>query len=198
MAVLAFAAGCRPGEKARMEPVYDKLTGKLALLKYDSNGDGTVDTWSYMDGLRVLRIEIDSNEDGKIDRWEYYGEGQRLKKIGSSRANDGKADTWSYPAAGGTIDRVDVSTRRDGTVTRTEHYAHDELVSAEEDADEDGRIDRWETYDNGRLASVAFDTLHRGAPDRRMIYGADGTARLEVDAGGGRFRPVGSASAPGR
>jgi hypothetical protein len=187
---LTIAAGCRASGKARIEPVYNKLTGRLELLKYDSNGDGRIDTWSYMDGLRVLRIEIDANEDGKIDRWEYYGDAQTLEKIGSSRADDGNVDTWSYPAADGTVERVDVSTRRNGRPTRTEHYAHDILVSAEEDTDEDGRFDRWETYDNGRLASVAFDTRHRGTPDRRMMYSADGTARLEIDAGGGRFLPI--------
>ena len=61
-------------------------------------------------------------------------------------------------------------------------------MAAEEDSDEDGKIDKWETYDGDRLASVAFDTQHRGTADRRLIYGADGTARLEVDlAGDGHF-----------
>ena len=69
-----------------MSPEYDKTTGKLTLLKYDSDGDGKVDTWSYMDGPRVMRIEIDKNEDGKIDRWEYYDANQKLEKIGTSRA----------------------------------------------------------------------------------------------------------------
>ena len=52
-----------------MTAEYDKVTGKLSLLKYDSDGNGKVDTWSYMDGPRVVRIEIDKNEDGKIDYW---------------------------------------------------------------------------------------------------------------------------------
>jgi len=35
---------------------------------------------------------------------------------------------------------------------------------------------------------VAFDTRHRGAPDRRLVYGADGAVRVEVDpAGDGHF-----------
>ena len=75
-----------------------------------------------------------------------------------------------------------MSTRRDGKVTRVEHYQQkNALVRAEEDTDGDGKIDKWETYDGDRLASVAFDTLHRGTPDRRLIYGPNGTARLEVD-----------------
>jgi hypothetical protein len=186
--VLTIGAGCRSRESTAIEPVYDKQTGKLQLLKYDSNGDGKVDTWSYMDGARVMRIEIDRDEDGTLDRWEYYDAEQKLEKTGTSRANDGIEDAWVYAAPDGAIARIEVSTRRDGTITRTEHYEKDALVRADEDSDEDGRTDKWETYDAGRLISVAFDTTHRGTPDRRLMYGADGSVRLEVDAAGdGQF-----------
>jgi hypothetical protein len=174
-----------------MTAEYDKTTGKLKLLKYDSDGNGTVDTWSYMDGARVVRIEIDKNEDGKIDRWEYYDANQKLVRIGTSRAQDGKEDSWSYLAPDGAIERIEVSGKRDGKISRIEHYAKNVLVSAEEDGDGDGKMDKWETYDGARLASIAFDTAHRGTPDRRLIYGADGSARLEVDPNGtGQFVPV--------
>jgi len=194
LVVAQFAAACdRAGDEARkrMSAEYDKATGKLSLLKYDSDGNGKVDTWSYMDGPRVVRIEIDKNEDGKIDRWEYYDANQKLERIGTSRAQDGKEDSWSYLGDDGTIARIDVSTKHDGKITRVEHYQKDVLVSAEEDGDGDGKMDKWETYDGERLASIAFDTTHRGTPDRRLIYGADGTARLEVDAKGtGQFVTV--------
>lgn len=166
--------------RRRLTPEYDQLTGKLTLLKYDANGNGTIDTWSYMNGPRVVRIEIDKDEDGKVDRWEYYGPDQKLQKIGFSRANDGKVDAWSYPGADGSIERIEVSTRRDGIVTRVEHRVHDALVSAEEDTDGDGRWDKWETYDGARLASVAFDTRHRGTADRRLLYAADGSVKVEL------------------
>jgi hypothetical protein len=180
--LLVTACDGRSAEaRKRITPEYDKSSGKLKLLKYDANGNGVVDTWSYMDGARVVRIEIDQNEDGKIDRWEYYGNGQKLDKIGSSRANDGKEDQWSYPGEDGSIERIESSTRRDGKVTRVEHYRQNILTAAEEDGDGDGRIDKWETYDGARLASVAFDTRHLGTPDRRLIYGADGAVRVEAD-----------------
>jgi hypothetical protein len=190
--VSIVAAGCQRQVGAkRIEPVYDPKTGKLQLLKYDSNGNGAIDTWSYMDGARAVRIDIDSDEDGKIDRWEYYGVNQQIEKIGFSRAKDGKEDAWSFPGATGAIERVEVSTRRDGKVTRIEHFQGDRVAAAEEDSDEDGKIDKWETYEGDRLASVAFDTQHRGTADRRLIYGADGTARLELDsAGAGHFTPA--------
>jgi hypothetical protein len=177
--------------RTRISPEYDKTTGKLKLLKYDSDSNGVVDTWSYMDGARIVRIEIDKNEDGKVDRWEYYDASQKLEKIGTSRNGDGKEDSWSYPAGDGSIARVEVSAKHDRTISRVEHYDHGVLVSAEEDGDGDGRIDKWETYQGDHLSSIAFDTTHRGTPDRRLIYGAKGEARLEVDSKGtGQFVAV--------
>lgn len=204
MIVLAFApliVACErrdPEAARRIQPEYDQKTGRLALLKYDSNGNGTVDTFSYMDGARVVRIEIDKDEDGKIDRWEYYAPDQKLEKVGFSRSQDGKEDAWSFAGPDGSIARIEVSTRRDGKVNRIEHYRADRLVSAEEDSDADGKIDKWETYDGDRLATVAFDTMHRGSPDRRLIYGPNGTARLEVDRTGDGTFVVVNESAPAR
>ncbi len=195
---LLCAAACHreAGPTKTIEPTYDKKTGRLSLLRYDSDGDGKFDTFSYMDGTRILRIEIDRNEDGKIDRWEYYGPDQTLEKVGVSRAQDGVADAWSYPDASGGVARVEISTRRNGKIDRVEYYEKGVLVRDEEDSDGDGRFDKWDTYDGERLASVAFDTLHRGTPDRRLIYGADGSVRLEVDPQGtGTFVPV-NAPAP--
>jgi hypothetical protein len=189
-----LGSGCDRSPDAatkRITPEYDKATGKLTLLKYDSDGDGKVDTWSYMDGARVVRIEIDKNQDGRIDRWEYYDANQKLERIGASRSDDGKPDSWSYVGAANTIDRIEVSTKHDGKVSRVEHYDKDVLTAAEEDVDGDGAIDKWETYEGDHLASVAFDTKHRGRPDRRLIYGPGGSARLEVDATGtGQFVAV--------
>jgi hypothetical protein len=202
MAFAIISGGCdrAPLEaRKRITPEYDKKTGKLQLLKYDANGDGTTDTWSYMDGARVVRIEIDKDQDGKIDRWEYYGPNQTLEKVGFSRLNDGTVDAWSYTGPDGSVSRIDLSTRRDGKVTRVEHYQHNMLISAEEDSDEDGKIDKWEIYDGERLASVAFDTMHRGTADRRLIYGPAGATRLEVDIKGeGTFVAVNEPAAPPR
>jgi hypothetical protein len=195
VAVALLVGGCSSRQdeaRKRISAEYDQKTGRLKLLKYDSNGNGVVDTWSYMDGARFVRIEIDKDEDGKIDRWEYYGADQKLEKVGFSRQNDGKEDAWQYLAPDGSVTRVEISGRRDGKISRIEHYEQGHLVSAEEDGDGDGRMDMWQTYEpDGRLASAAFDTKHRGTPDRRLIYGSDGSARLEVDtAGDGHFVAV--------
>ena len=131
LVLVSTACSNKGGNNTRIEPVYDQQTGKLQLLRYDSDGDGKIDTWSYMDGTRVLRIEIDKDEDGKLDRWEYYGQNQKLERIGSSRANDGKIDTWSYPGPDGSIARIEISTRHDGKMNRTEYYEKSVLVRAE-------------------------------------------------------------------
>ena len=167
VALLVVVAGCSRGDaaKAPIEPVYDKTTGRLTLLKYDADHDGRTDTWSYMDGARVLYIEIDTDHDGRADKWEYY---------------DDKAQ----------LDRVSYGAGEKDHPSRVEHYVNGALTRSEEDADRDGRIDKWDTYEGGRLAIVAFDTAHRGSPDRRLVYGADGTVRAEVDPDGdGKFTP---------
>lgn len=177
--LMACRTRAAAGPHNLVEPVYDKQTGRLTLLKYASGGDGSIDTYCYMDGSRVVRIEIDQDRDGRIDRWEYYTADQKLEKIGFSRANDGKVDAWSYTKPDGTIDRIESSTRHNGRVDRVEYYEGNVLVRAEEDTDGDGKTDKWETYDGTRLSMVSFDTTHSGRPDRRLMYGADGSVRVE-------------------
>ena len=58
-------------------------------------------TFSYMDGTRIVRVELDTNEDGIVDRWESYNQAGTLEKVGTSQENDGRVDTWAYPAADG-------------------------------------------------------------------------------------------------
>lgn len=185
LVLVACACGAPPaGDHKDIQAVYDKQSGRLTELKYDSDRDGKVDTVSFMDGTRVLRIEIDKDEDGKIDRWEYYDAAQKLQKVGFSRLNDGIEDAWSFADADGTVVRIEISTKRDARVSRVEHYQGDQQVSAEEDTDGDGQFDKWETYGAGRLASVAFDSLRRGKPDRRLTYATDGGVKIEVDPNG--------------
>ena len=188
IALVSVACGASPATSNKLEPIYNKKTGKLEVIKYDSDGDSKFDTVSYMDGPHIVRIEIDKDQDGKVDRWEYYGPGQKLEKVGVSRANDGIEDAWSFFDAAGVVVRIEVSTKRDGKPNRIEYYSGNALNRVEEDTDADGRIDKWETYEGQRLTSVAFDMRHRGVPDRRLIYASDGSARMEVDeTGDGRF-----------
>lgn len=177
------STGCRPPLNApppsSIEPVYDTASGQLSQLRYDANHDGRADTFSYMVGTRVVRIELDTDGDTVIDRWEHYGDDGRLARVGFSRRHDGHEDAWSYADAAGEITRIEIATQGDGRVDRTEHYRRTVIVGAEEDSDRDGAIDRWETYESGKLARLAFDTEHAGTPTRTLIYHPDGSVAVE-------------------
>ena len=172
----AVAAGCQqPSSTAaaaeRLRPAYDKASGRLTRLEYDANGDGKIDTWGYMDGMRVVRVEVDEDGDGKIDRWEYHS-GSALPG-----GTQGSVDK--------TIERIERATHHDGKVSRWERFEKGALVHVEEDTDGDGLVDKWEDYTAGTLTLMALDTQHRGKPDRRLVYLADGTFdHIEVDAAG--------------
>ena len=173
-------------QKLGIKPTYDKNTGKLRELTYDSNQDGKIDTWTEMDGSRPVRTRIDRNEDGKIDRWEYYDEHAKLLKVGFSRKDDGKPDAWAYGTPD-RLERVEVSSTGDEKrIDRWEHYATGALVSAEEDTNHDGVPDKWETYENGALRTAAFDENGDGKPDRRLTYAAGTLVSIETlpDAAG--------------
>jgi hypothetical protein len=159
---------------ARVAPEYDKATGKLARLAYDANGNGTQDTWAYMDGPRLIRLEADENENGRIDRWEYYP------------AHAGPA---RVPP-----ERIERATGDDERVTRKEYFEGAEMVRVEEDTDGNGLFDKWETYANGALTVLALDENGDGKPDRKLFYTPDGGLdRIEVDdTGSGQFRRVAS------
>jgi hypothetical protein len=171
--LVSSAAACGSKPDPYLHPVYDSKTGKLQLLEWDRDRDGRVDAWGHMDGTKLIKIDVDTNGDGKPDRWEYY---------------DGTTN----------MIKVEISTKRDGRIDRIEYTDHGKVLRAEADGDQDGRMDRWETYDGARLASVAFDTEHHGFADRRIVYGADGSQRMELDpTGTGTFVPApGTAPAP--
>lgn len=142
-------------------PEYDAKTATLKSLALDSKRDGRIDTWAYMDGTRLIRIEADENGDGRVDRWEYY----------PSEATVAKTGLRPFQAP----ERVERATRYDGKVSRWEYFEQGALVRVEEDTDGDGKIDKWETYKDGSLAEMALDTDHLGKPSRRLIYKSDGS-----------------------
>ena len=189
LVTLLFAVGACASDPERLraertiEAEYDRETGRLELITFDSDDNGTVDTWSYMDGNRVLRIEIDRDEDGTIDRWEYYLEDQTLERVGFSRGNDGVVDAWAFEGEDGEVTRIEISTVGDEQVDRWEFYEEGVLVKAEEDVDLDTRPDKWETYADGHISSAAFDQTGNGRPDRRLVYADGALAAIESDPG---------------
>ena len=188
--VTAVGVGCgtqppRPVGTDRIKPAYNASTGRLERITYDRNGDGKVDALAYMDGTAVVRAELDTDFDGVIDRIEY----DAPRTAGSGNSTIG---TSGAAPGGGVLTRVEISSRPDGKITRSEYYEGGLRTRAEEDTDGDGCIDKWEAWRDGAISTIALDTQGRGRPDRRLVYGADGSGpSLEVDPDGtGQFRPA--------
>jgi hypothetical protein len=170
-------AGCSTQPHAA--GVYTPDSRTLVRLDYDYNGDGQIDVRTYMRDGMPTRLEGDVDGDGVVDRWEYYDASGALLRIGASTEGDGREDTWVRTV--GQERHVDVSTRRDGTIDRREVYRGEHLVRAESDTNHDGRPDRWETFAGGAVTELLLDDTQRhGRPTRRIVYGAGGTARVEV------------------
>src|SRR5688572_30665514 len=63
----------------------------------DTNGDNTVDQWSYYaDGLEVYR-DVDSNANGKADQFRWLNTGG--SRWGLDTNEDGKLDEWKTISA---------------------------------------------------------------------------------------------------
>jgi hypothetical protein len=162
---------------------YDGESGKLRQITLDSTGNGRIDTWSHMDGARVLRIDLDTNDDGAIDRWEYYGTDGRLEKIGYSRIGNGQPDAWAWSDPAGQLARLELADVATGAIIRTEFYEGGVIRRAIDDADGDGRPEKWEEYAGGRLIGLSLDLSGRGTPERRLHYGDDGSLERIEDLG---------------
>lgn len=161
--------------------MYDPKTGRLTELTADRDGTGKPDLRAQMDGAHFKSVAIDRDGDGKPDRWEYY-----QPAAGSGSGGEARSQLVRAEEANGTS----------GRVTRREFYDHGVIQRIEEDTNDNGHVDTWAYYQNGALARMDLDLTGRGTPDRRLIYGRDGSLdHIEVDPdGSGRFRRLDTAS----
>lgn len=185
------SSACTDHEKDRLKkttiPAYDTTSGKLKELTFDFNQNGTIDTWTQMDGARPVSSRQDLDEDGTLDRWEYYDAEGKLRRVGLSRKERGTPDAWAYPNAQGQIERVEVSSVGDEhKIDRWERYRKNLIERAEEDTNGDGRPDKWEEYEKGAVRMAVFDENHDGVPDRRLTYDPSGALVLIETGADGR------------
>jgi hypothetical protein len=158
-------------DRGNWKGYYDEQ-GRIAIVEYDSNGNGRPDHIAHYDERRQIRlIEIDEDHDAWVDRWEHYDAAGVLEKVGRARHKPGQADEWTYRAPDGLPARIEYDDDGDGSVDRAEIFEAGLVVRVETDSDRDGRIDRWQRWDRGHLASEELDTTGDGTPDRRLVFG---------------------------
>lgn len=190
--VLAFGSLVATASCARPHviAVYDPDTRLVSRVDYDDEMSGQIVARTYYSKGHAARLEVDADGDGSIDRWEYYRADGTLMRLGTSSGNDGREDMWA--ASAGDSMRVDISTRRDGFVDRREFHEGGALTRVEQDTNFDGLADEWQEFDGGKLRLLLLDSeFRRGRPDRRLVYGPDGSATgIEIDPDGdGTFAP---------
>jgi hypothetical protein len=136
-------------------------------------------TYDQQNG-KLQELDFDRNGDGKVDTRAYM-DGVLIKSIEIDRNGTGKPDRWEYyePVA-------------NGQVPAGSPDGHSIITRAEEANGKNGKIDKWETYRDGLVAIVDLDLNHRGKPQRRFVYGPDGSLdHVEVDVkGDGNFKPT--------
>jgi hypothetical protein len=149
--------------------------GRIAVVEYDSNGDGRPDYIAHYDERRQIRlIEVDEDHDSWVDRFEHYDAAGVLEKVGRCRRQKGRADEWTYRAPDGRPARIEYDDDGDGKPERAEVFENGALVRVETDSDRDGRPDRWQYWEGGRLTREEIDTDHDGRPDHRLVFGPGG------------------------
>jgi len=160
-------------DKGDWKGFYDE-EGRIAVVEYDSNGNGLADHIAHYDERRQIRLlEVDEDHDSWVDRWEHYDEAGVLIKVGRWRKQPGHADEWTFRSPDGQLARIEYDDTGDGEVDRTEVFEDGIIVRVESDSDGDGQVDRWQHWDVGRLASEELDTTGDGTPDRRLVFGPE-------------------------
>ena len=155
--------------------------GRIAVIEYDSSGDGRPDHIAHYDDQRQIRlIEIDEDHDSWVDRWEHYDAAGVLEKVGRGHREKGRADEWTHRNPDGLPARIEYDDTGDGEVDRVEIFRDGVVARVETDSNRDGRIDRWQYWGGGRLASEELDTDGDGTPDRRLVFGP-GARLLKVE-----------------
>ena len=146
--------------------------GRIAIVEYDSDGDGRPDYIAHYDERRQIRlIEVDEDHDAWVDRFEHYDAAGVLEKVGRWRKQRGRADEWTYRGPDGRPARIEYDDDGDGTPERAETLKDGVVVRVEADSDRNGRPDRWQSWDRGRLVAEELDTDSDGRPDRRLVFG---------------------------
>jgi hypothetical protein len=115
------------------------------VLTTDTNADGKLDGWTYIENGRIERQEIDVNFDGRIDSVFIYGSSGQVREEILDTNYDGKMDNWRlYENGELTVDSLD--SNMDGMIDLWIHVVKGKIMQIEKDTDGDGKPDTTTGY----------------------------------------------------
>jgi hypothetical protein len=152
---------------------HDAATGRILRKEEDKNYDGTIDTWSSYESGVLVEIQRDNNEDSEADEWQRYGPDGRMAAREVDRNYDGVRDAF-FVFQGGSLVEERHDGNSDGSLDRIVRYEQREIVSTDEDRNQDGRMDTWTYFETiGRkevIVRIEKDSSGDGEPDTFETY----------------------------
>lgn len=128
--------------------IFLKIIIYAEVLEYDTNKDGKIDRWVYVQNGFVYKVEIDVNYDGKIDSIYIY-------------VNSDK---------GPILQRIELDTDYDGVFDDFVYYENGKMVKEEIDSNNDGKVDIWIYIADGYIYKVEKDLNFDGKIDEVINY----------------------------
>lgn len=145
-----------PSEAIFQETLFDSAENPL-LIKKDTTGNGTFDTFYHFEKGVLTSSTRDSDEDNRIDTLISYTKEGVAEKSQHDANQDGEYDTFRF-------------------------YEKGRVTKEERDVDGDGRIDYLRTYDaQGALHTIHDEMAFSGKTDRVRLFDKGVLAKMEED-----------------
>lgn len=146
----------------------------------DADGNGIAErVETFHPNHRYWKVQTDADADGFVDKWEEFTEDGELERLGTATARPGHADAWIVPDGRGGVRRREFDVTGNGIIDKIEWLDGSVVTRVAVDGDQNGHMDRWQDWKGGRVVSERLDTNGDGEPDRRLVYGANGSIKLE-------------------
>jgi hypothetical protein len=146
----------------------------------DADGNGVAErVETFHPNHRYWRVQTDADGDGFVDKWEVFAPDGELERLGVATKRPGHPDAWIVPDGRGGVRRRELDVSGNGVVDKIEWFDGEVLTRVAVDGNQDGHMDRWQVWQGGRVVSERLDTDGDGEPDRKLVYGENGSIRLE-------------------
>lgn len=163
--------------------IINNTFAEITVREEDHNKDGKIDTWTYYDDGKEVRVELDINGDSKVDSWVWLKDKKKIKSECDFNG-DGKVDFWAYSDDSKTyLSKFDRN--YDGKIDSIEYYDNldkfniSDWSRQEIDTDLDGNMDVWnEKEDNGII--VAKVDRNKDRRIDKKLYFKDENSQLRI------------------